>query len=49
MSFRQLIVSICGGVLTGWLYSGYRYYGTIKPSKQTYERLVEHAKNCYKN
>ena len=48
MYFKYLFVSIFGGISIGWLYSGYRYYGTINPSKQTHERLIEHTKTRYK-
>lgn len=42
MGFMKAIVI---GVTVGWVYAGYRFYGTIDPRDQTDERLRDHAKN----
>ena len=40
---KELIITVSVGVLLGYSYGGYRYYGTIDPRKHTYEQLINHT------
>lgn len=47
MHLSKIILSIFYGLTTGYVYTGYKYYGTINPYKQTYERLIQHSEDKY--
>ena len=37
----------CGGIAIGYLYGGYKYYGTINPYKQTKSQLIKHRRKIF--
>lgn len=47
MLIFKLLITAFSGVTVGWVYSGYKFYGTIDPRKQTYDNLLKN-KEKYK-
>jgi hypothetical protein len=41
----RLLLTASGGVAIGWIYSGYKFYGTINPRKQTLANLRQYKKS----